>query len=225
MTTSLPSVLEIDDLRFAYADEPPLVTSWSASITFGVTLLLGDTGSGKTTLLKVLAGALPAAGHLTLAGARLGADPAAYRRQVFWCDPATDAFESVTARACTAALSAGDDKFDADAWQLLADGFALAPHLDKPMYMLSTGSKRKVYLAAALASGRALTLLDEPTGALDARSINHLLQRLAILAEQRVRAIVIASYERPDTLEITRVITLPLSARGLDSRARLDQGA
>ncbi|HEY4069086.1 MAG TPA: energy-coupling factor ABC transporter ATP-binding protein [Burkholderiaceae bacterium] len=218
MTTTLSTtVLDVQDLRFAYPGEPPLVDRWTTAIAPGLTLLFGDTGSGKTTLLNVIAGTRPAAGgRLTLAGARLDADPAAYRRALFWCDPATEAFNDVTARACTAALSAGDERFDPVAWQSLADGFALAPHLDKPMYMLSTGSKRKVYLAAALASGRALTLLDEPTGALDAASIGHLMRRLAVLASQPERAIIVASYDRPAALAFARVIELPIGA---------DQGA
>jgi hypothetical protein len=36
----------------------------------------------------------------------------------------------------------------------MVEGFALTPHLDKPVHMLSTGSKRKVWFGAALASGR-----------------------------------------------------------------------
>jgi len=109
-------------------------------------------------------------------------------------------------------LLRGDDAdFDAAEWQALVDGFALTPHLDKPMYMLSTGSKRKVWLAAALASARALTLLDEPTGALDAASINCLMRALARISErQRDRAIVVASAEQLDRVPLAGVIALPL---------------
>ena len=107
----------------------------------GVTLLYGDTGSGKSTLLRVIAGALPpASGRLTLAGARLDAEPEAYRRNVFFCDPAAEAFDQLTARACTATLSEGDVGFDAALWQVLVEGFSLVPDIDKQMYMLSTGS-------------------------------------------------------------------------------------
>ena len=205
-----PAILHVDDLTFAYLGQPALVSGWGVAIGAGVTLLHGDTGSGKSTLLRVLAGALPASGRLTLAGQRLDADAAAYRRSVFLCEPATDAFDQVSARACTAALSEGDTAFDAAAWQAVAEGFALAPHLDKPMYMLSTGSTRKVWLAAALASGRALVLLDEPTGGLDAASVGCLWGELMHCAEKRERAIVLASAERVDTVAFAGVIELPL---------------
>ena len=211
MTTTIPSpILQVQGLSFAYPGQPALAAGWSTPIVAGVTLLHGDTGSGKSTLLRVFAGELPASGRLTLAGVRLDEDPAAYRRAVFWCDPATDAFDQVTARACTASLHAGDAGFDDACWHGLVEGFALAPHLNKPMYMLSTGSKRKVWLAAALASGRALTLLDEPTGGLDTASINFLTRTLAKLAERHDRAIVVASAERLARVPLANAIELPL---------------
>ena len=202
------SILQIGKLNFAYPDQPPLVTDWSVSFGPGITLLYGDTGSGKSTLVRVMAGALPASGDLTLAGARLADDRVAYQQDVFFCDPVTDAFDQVTARACTELLIGGDARFNPARWQTLIDGFALAPHLDKPMYMLSTGSKRKVGLAAALASGRPLTLLDEPVGALDAASARCLWRTLTDIAAQADRAIVIASSERVDQVPLVGTIEI-----------------
>nr|WP_278879101.1 ATP-binding cassette domain-containing protein [Variovorax paradoxus] len=209
-----PAILQLHDLGFSYPGQPALATGWCASLGEGVTLLHGDTGSGKSTLLRVIAGALPSAsGTLTLAGVRLDAEPEAYRRNVFFCDPAAEAFDQLTARACTATLSEGDAGFDAALWQALVEGFSLAPHIEKPMYMLSTGSKRKVGLAAALASGRPLVLLDEPEGALDARSIGCLWQAVASRAGRAGHAIVIASSARLDhvpKVPLAGCIELPL---------------
>ena len=63
--------------------------------------------------------------------------------------------------------------------------------------MLSTGSKRKVWLAAACASGAPLTLLDEPFAALDKTSIRCLLGVLGDAAAQPQRAWVLADYVAP----------------------------
>ncbi|MDM0108050.1 ATP-binding cassette domain-containing protein [Variovorax sp. J22R24] len=203
-------ILDVKDLCFAHPGQPPLAAGWSASIGAGVTLLYGDTGSGKSTVLRWMAGSLPADGRLTLAGARLDGEPEAYQRNVFFVDPTTDAFDEVTAVECTASLKAGDARFSEARWRALSEGFSLTPHLAKPMSMLSTGSKRKVWLAAALASGRALTLLDEPTGGLDASSIRLLWRALADLAEGPDRAIVVASATRIGSVPLSGLIELPL---------------
>ena len=204
------TILRVHALAFAYTGQAALFADFSARIGPGVTLIHGDTGSGKTTLLRLMAGAVAAAaGRFTLGGVALGDNAEAYRHRVFYCDPTTDAFEQHTARDRTAVLAAGDTGFDSTGWQSLVDGFALAPHLDKPLYMLSTGSKRKTFLAAALASGCPLVLLDEPTGGLDAASVACLWNALARCAEQRDgRAVVVASTERVAKVAWTQVIDL-----------------
>lgn len=209
-TARTPGILHIDSLRVGYPDAPPIVDGWSATLGPGVTLLHGDTGSGKSTLLRALSGTHPAAGRLTLAGISLASDVAAYQRNVFFVDPSTDAFDEVTARACTDALTQADAGFDAARWDALVEGFSLAPHLDKKMHMLSTGSKRKVWLAAALSANRALTLLDEPTGGLDAGSMLCLWRALSDIAAAGERAVVVASGERVDAVPIAATIALPL---------------
>lgn len=201
--------LRIEGLHLAYPGEPPLVADWSAVIGPGVTELHGDTGSGKTSLLRVLAGELAAKGRLTLGDATLLGSPG-YRSQVFYVDPTTEAFHAVTGHACIAALRADDAGFDAARCDALVQGFGLEPHMAKPLYMLSTGSRRKVWLAAALASGRALTLLDEPAAALDSGSVRCLWQALADMAARRERAVVVASSERIEGLPLAASFLLPL---------------
>jgi ABC-2 type transport system ATP-binding protein len=203
-------ILQVSGLRFAYEGQPALVADWSADIQPGVTQLHGDTGSGKSTLLRVMAGTLRASGRLVLDGLSLDADAQAYRRKVFFVESTTDAFDQMTARECRASLTADDGHVDEAPWQELVEGFGLAPHLHKPLYMLSTGSKRKVWLATALASTRALTLLDEPTGGLDASSVACLAGALTALADSPDRAIVVASAERIGHVPLTATIELPL---------------
>ncbi|MCY1378594.1 hypothetical protein D9M69_662440 [compost metagenome] len=87
-------------------------------------------------------------------------------------------------------------------------GFALQPHLDKPLYMLSAGSRRKVWLCAAFAAGTALTLIDQPFAALDAPSIRFLLELLQDAADHPSRAWVLADYLAPEGVPLARVLTL-----------------
>ncbi len=201
-------LLHIEKLNFAYPGEPALLRDWACSIFPGVTQLFGDTGSGKSTLLRLVAGALPATGHLTLAGQRLDTARAAYLRQVFYIDPGTAAFDQVSGGACTETLAADDAGFDTARWQGLVTAFRLDEHIDKPMYMLSTGSKRKVWLAAGLASGRRLLLLDEPTGGLDGPSVRVLWASLAMWTDSTDRAVLVASSEAVDRVALAGVISL-----------------
>lgn len=213
MTTTFTPLLQVRDLFFAHPGQPALARGWTASVGAGVTLLFGDTGSGKTTLLRLFGGTLAGAGTLSVAGIRLEQDAADYRRSVFWFDPAVGAPErdALTPRELAPALHDAHPQFDAAAWQRHAEAFGLGPHWHKPLYQLSTGSKRKVWLSAALASGCALTLLDEPAAALDGPSVAYLLRTLAERAEEPHRALLVASSERLAGVPLAGVIDLPLA--------------
>lgn len=202
-------MIDIRGLRFAFPGEAPLVADWSARIAPGITLLHGDTGTGKSLLLRVLAGVQAAdAGRLQIGDAVLAEAPDRYRAQLFFVDPATQAFDAMTASACLTQLAGdGADRALQDA---LIEGFGLAPHLDKALYMLSTGSKRKVWLTAALASSRPVLLLDEPTAALDQGSVRCLLEALATIGGARQRSVLLASSEVMTALPLAARIDLPL---------------
>ena len=188
-------VLQVQGLCFAYPD-CAVLDQWSMALPAGLALVRGDESSGKTTLLRLLAGELTAqAGCITLQGARLHEAVQAWRDNVFWADPRSEATDPLTARQWLGGLPARYIRWDAAALAAHIEGFSLEPHLDKPFYALSTGSKRKVLMAGALASGAALTLIDEPVGGLDKPSANYLVQALAQTAEQAGRVVVVAHYE------------------------------
>jgi ABC-type multidrug transport system ATPase subunit len=89
----------------------------------------------------------------------------------------------------------------------------LTPHLNKKLFMLSNGSKRKVWLAAAFASGAPLTLIDDPFSALDRPSIKVIHELLEDAASQTNRIFVVADYEVPSDLAVTKAVKLsPLPA-------------
>jgi ABC-type multidrug transport system ATPase subunit len=90
----------------------------------------------------------------------------------------------------------------------LASALGLDEHLAKPMYMLSTGSKRKVWITAACASGAELTCLDEPFAALDRASIRTITELLQDAAAHSPRAWVLADYEAPAGVPLAATIDL-----------------
>lgn len=202
-------LLQIDSLRFAYP-EVPLFDGLSAQVPAGATLVLGGDSSGKTTLLRLLAGELAAgAGQLVLQGVALQSAPADYRAQVFWGDPRAVTLDELGVRDWLAALPARYPRFDAAALALHIEGFELQEHMHKRFLMLSTGTRRKVWTAGALASNAALTLLDEPVAGLDKPSIQYLQRALAAVADEPDRAVVVAHYDALAGVPWQATIALP----------------
>ena len=201
------SILQAERLCFAYLPAPaaPLFYELSLALPPGLTFLGGDESTGKTTLLQLLAGVLPASGELRIRGVSLAQNPVAYRRQVAWLDPSETRLDHQSARQIFAtALPARKP----GALRAHIDGLSLASHLDKTLAMMSTGTRRKVLLAAVLAAEAPVTLLDQPFKALDRPSIDYLLQLLTEAAGQPGRACVVADYEAPPGVDLAGAIEL-----------------
>jgi len=188
-----------------------LCERWSVVIAAGLTLVRGGDGSGKTTMLALLAGDVPPAeGELTLKGLPLSTEHEAYRRQVFRVDPRADTHDAMPVSHFLSTAAAQYPKFSTTDLADLLAGFSVQEQLGKSLYMLSTGTRRKVMLATALASGAALTLLDEPFAALDWPSVNFLHEVLTDAAQHPSRAFVIADHEAPEGIPLAACIDLPL---------------
>ncbi|NIC40048.1 ATP-binding cassette domain-containing protein [Aquabacterium sp. A08] len=172
-----------------------------ATLAPGVTWVGGDEGSGKTTLLRLLAGACaPSEGRL--------ASLADAAPRVAWMDPAQPQDDRLTVRDALAQALQPFDGGDAAALARLLPELDLTPHLDKSLYMLSTGSRRKVGMAATLASGADALLFDQPFMALDRPSERAIVAALAALAADGRRLAVVADYQPPPGLKLSGQIDL-----------------
>jgi ABC-type transport system involved in cytochrome c biogenesis ATPase subunit len=204
-------VLSVDHLCFSYP-ERLLWRELSLTIGPGITLVRGGDGTGKTTLLRLLAGQLAAqSGKLAFGDIALGAQTKRYQQQVFWIEPATRAFDALTPLGYFEAQRQGSQTFaavNAPLMSDLVDGFSLAEHLHKPLYMLSAGTRRKVWLSAAFAAGAPLTLIDEPFAALDLPAIDFLTDLLIDAADHPTRAFVVAHFEPLGDVPVAQVIDL-----------------
>ena len=168
--------------------------SWPA----GVSWICGDEGTGKTTLLRLLAGDVqPEAGQVV-----------APEGNVFWVDLQDAAHDSTTVQACWDALRRRWPNWNESLRQDLAQELDMQQHADKRLNMLSAGSRRKVMVLAALASGADVTLLDQPFTALDLASIRILHEFLHEAAEHPTRAWIVADYEVPSDLPLACVLNL-----------------
>lgn len=164
----------------------------------GVSWVCGDEGKGKTTLLRLLAGDVqPTTGQvLTPEG------------DVFWVDLQDAAHDTTTVQASWDALRAHYPRWNQHLLQDLAVELDMTQHLDKRLNMLSAGSRRKVMVVAALASGATVTLLDQPFAALDLASVRVIHEFLQEAAEHSSRAWIVADYEAPTHLPLASVLNL-----------------
>jgi len=176
-----------------------LLDGLSADIRAGLTLVRGGDGRGKTTLLRLLAGEVePVRGQVE----RLAP-------LTFWADPRGDGADStITARQWLADQRARFPAWRDDVAAGLCAAFALDIHAHKGLFMLSTGTRRKVGLVAAFASDAPLTLLDTPMAALDTRSREVVGQLLDEAADHPQRAFVVADYALPPGLDEGRLAAL-----------------
>jgi len=187
--------LQVQGLGFSYPG-CEVFDGFGMQLPAGLALVTGGESRGKSTLLRLLAGDLAAQrGSVVLHGVDQQRQPAAYAQQVFRADPRTTELDALTARGWWQGLPQQYPGWDAAALQAHVQGFSLQDHLDKPLYALSTGSKRKVLMAAALASGAALTLIDEPVSGLDKPSVAYLAQALSAAAMAPGRVVLVAHYE------------------------------
>jgi putative ABC transport system ATP-binding protein len=175
------TILTVEHLTMRYASPGGSLTVLD-DINFAVTrpaavAIVGASGSGKSTLLALLAGLeLPTAGRVVLAGHDLGAldedgrarirrDHVGFVFQQFHLLPAFTALENVM---LPLELTGAAEARERAAATLTAVG--LGARLSHYPRQLSGGEQQRVALARAYCTRPALLLADEPTGNLDERT-------------------------------------------------------
>ena len=147
--------------------------------------IMGESGSGKTTLLNILAALdRPTAGEVLLAGQPLSAirerDLAAFRRShlgfVFQDFNLLDTFSLQDNIYLPLVLAGTDYQEMRKKLRPIADQLGISDILTKYPYEVSGGQKQRAAVARALITDPQLILADEPTGALDSRSSDALLE-------------------------------------------------
>jgi putative ABC transport system ATP-binding protein/lipoprotein-releasing system ATP-binding protein len=157
----------------------------------------GESGSGKSTLLQLLAGLdAPDAGTLAWAGTP---DTGTKRRarflgivfQSFYLIPELDARENVL--MARRILGGIDAEARARADELLAK-VGLAERMTHLPAQLSGGERQRVALARALMNSPRLILADEPTGNLDERTGDAVIELLLGLCAETKTSLVLVTH-------------------------------
>jgi putative ABC transport system ATP-binding protein len=191
------------------------------------TAIMGPSGSGKSTLLNLIAGLdRPSSGTVVVGGLDLGrlgeAGLARFRRdrvgfvfQFFHLLPNLTALENVLIpaqlRSRVSAESTG---------RKLLSRLGIADVSDRYPARLSGGQQQRVAIARALINQPALLLADEPTGALDTKSGDQVMDLLAELHLEGQTIILVTHDAKLATRHAARVISI-MDGRIVDD-ARLE---
>jgi putative ABC transport system ATP-binding protein len=170
----------------------------------GFIALVGPSGSGKTTLLQLL-GALDRAssGSVFFDGRDLGALPDGqlaelrlrafgFVFQQFNLIPTLTALENV--EAGLAPMGYARDELERRSGSLLEE-VGLRERADHLPSQLSGGEQQRVAIARALAKEPRVILADEPTGNLDSKTGNDIVELLAGLAARHGTTVIVATHD------------------------------
>jgi putative ABC transport system ATP-binding protein len=166
--------------------------------------LMGPSGSGKSTLLNLLAGIDRASeGTVEVLGTQLAglseSQMAAWRNahvgyifQTFNLVPVLTAFENVELPLLLTKLNKAQRRKNVEtALELVG----LADRMNHQPRQLSGGQEQRVAIARAIVTDPDLVLADEPTGNLDARSGEEILQILSTLNRDLNKTIIMVTHD------------------------------
>jgi lipoprotein-releasing system ATP-binding protein len=178
--------------------------------------IIGVSGSGKSTLLNLMGGLDdPTQGSVMLKGKQWSnIDPtqrAAWRNKhigfVYQFHHLLDEFSALE-NVCLPGLIAGDTKeSEAYAKELLAK-VGLTERLHHLPSELSGGERQRVAIARALARKPSLVLMDEPTGNLDPKTAESVLNLLMELNKDLGISFVVVTHDPQIAMQLDRTISL-----------------
>ena len=188
--------------------------------------VVGPSGAGKSTLLALLAGLdLPTEGHVTLNGANLGeldedgraqgrAESVGFVFQSLHLVPSLNALENVMLPLELAGV--------ADA-RSIAQGIVrkvgLADRWSHYPAQLSGGEKQRVAIARAFATEPAVLFADEPTGNLDSRTGETIMELMFELNRSSSTTLVLVTHDNSLAARCDRVLSLDAGKLVSDTRA------
>jgi putative ABC transport system ATP-binding protein len=188
------------------------------AVPFGEFLgLMGPSGSGKTTLLNIIAGLdVPTTGEVEVGGQRISSMGesalAAWRTrnigfifQFYHLLPVMTAYENVELPLLLMPLSAAKRKEQVlTALELVG----LSDRMRHRPGQLSGGQQQRVGIARAIVTDPTLIVADEPTGDLDAKSAEEILDLLGELRVSLGKTILLVTHDPRAAARAERVLHL-----------------
>ena len=175
---------------------------------------MGPSGSGKTTLLNLLGGLdLPSAGSITVAGDEITQMSArkltAWRArhvgfvfQMYNLIPVLTAYQNVELPLLLTGLSTAERRKHVETALAVV---GLADRMHSYPRQLSGGQEQRVGIARAIVADPTFLLCDEPTGDLDRKSADEILDLLARLVREHGKTVLMVTHD-PLAADRARVV-------------------
>jgi putative ABC transport system ATP-binding protein len=179
--------------------------------------LMGPSGSGKTTLLNLIGGLdRPTKGSVVVAGERIdqlsGRTLAAWRArhvgfvfQLYNLMPVLTAERNVELPLLLTHLSKADRKKHVDAALAMVGLSHRAKHYPRT---LSGGEQQRAGIARGIVTDPTLLLCDEPTGDLDRKAGNEILDLLQALNREHGKTIIMVTHDPHASARASRTVYL-----------------
>jgi putative ABC transport system ATP-binding protein len=207
-TNSSGPVVSVQDVTKEYRRDViviPVLSGMNLELEeCGYMALMGPSGSGKSTLLNLIAGLdQPTSGHVYVCGQDLGSSSqsalAKWRSrhigfifQMYNLIPVLTAYENVELPLTLTPLKRRQrDEQVRTALEVVG----LTDRMDHYPRQLSGGEEQRVSIARAIATDPTLIVADEPTGDLDAKSGNEILDLMSRLNEEFSKTIIMVTHD------------------------------
>jgi len=189
--------------------------------------LMGPSGSGKTTLLNLIAGIdQPTRGRIVVAGRDIATlsqtELASWRShtigfifQLYNLLPVLTAYENVELPLLLTRLKKAERRKHVETALSIV---GLSDRMDHYPRQLSGGQEQRVAIARAIVSDPTILVADEPTGDLDARSGDEILELLRRLNEEFGKTIVMVTHDPRAASRAHRMIHLDKGILHADER-------
>ncbi len=165
------SMIQINNIRKKYSDGTEALRGINAEMGKRITSVIGRNGAGKTTLMRILSTQLePSSGEVLIDGLDVMKDTSEVRKKI--CSIPQEAtplgiltpMEHITLYLLARKFQYREARREA---MNALDSLGILEYRDKPADTLSGGTKRKIFVAMAIASNADTVFLDEPTTGLD----------------------------------------------------------
>lgn len=195
------SILEAKNICFTYPDNTSALQDINFTVKKGEFIgILGANGSGKTTLLKMLNGLLKSSkGEIFIKGENIKSinQNALFTRI---CTVLQNPDHQLFSPTVKEDIAFGPTNMGLSKQEIrkrteyALDAVDMSEFANKSIHCLSYGQKKRICLAGVLAITPEVILLDEPTASLDPMGVNHIMQLLKDLNQEKNITMIMATH-------------------------------